>query len=117
MKIISWNCRGSSPPAAVYSLRVLIRYNNPDVLSLSETKASSPLSSLILNHLGFYSMAHVAHSGLSGGIVLAWCTGVELEFFLSNKHNNFAWCYSDPPSSLWIISCLYGPPEEKKEKE
>jgi hypothetical protein len=45
MKIISWNCRGSSPLAAFYSLRVLIRYNNPDVLSLSETKAS-PLSLL-----------------------------------------------------------------------
>jgi hypothetical protein len=43
-------------------------------------------------------MAHVAPSGLNGDLVLAWRTGVELECFLSNKHNISAWCYSDLPS-------------------
>ena len=113
MKIISWNCREISRPAVVRSLRVLIRYNNLEVLFLSETKASPSLSSFILNQLGFYSMAHVAHSGLSGGLVLAWQTGVELECFLTNKHNISAWCYSDPPSSPWIFSCLYGSPKKR----
>jgi hypothetical protein len=99
MKIISWNYRGISRLAAFHSLRVLIRYNNPDILFLSETKASPSLSSPILNNLGFYSMAHVAPTGLSGGLVLAWRTGVELECFLFSKHNIFAWCFSDPPNS------------------
>jgi hypothetical protein len=113
MKIISWNCRGISRPAAICSLWVLIRHNNPDVLFLSETKASPSLSSSILNNLGFYSMAHVAPVGLSGGLILAWRTGVELECFLFSKHNISAWCYSDPSNSPWILSCLYGPPEKK----
>jgi hypothetical protein len=116
MKIISWICRGISHPAVVRSLRVLIRHNKLDVLFLSETKTSPSLSSSILNNLDFYSMAHVAPTGLSGGLVLAWRTGVELECFLFSKHNISAWCYSDPPpppNSPWILSCLYGPLEKK----
>ena len=30
-----------------------------------------------------------------------------------NKNNISAWCYSDPPNSPWILSCVYGPPVRK----
>ncbi|XP_059450878.1 uncharacterized protein LOC132181647 [Corylus avellana] len=113
MKILSWNCRGISRPAAVRGLRALIRANSPDVLFLSETKTSPSQVSSILNRLGFYLMTQVASIGSSGGLVLAWRLGVELESFLTNKNNITAWCYSDPPNSPWILSCIYGPPEKK----
>jgi hypothetical protein len=111
MKILSWNYRGISRPAAVRGLRALIRANNPDILFLSETKSPPSLVSYILNQLGYYSMTHVAPIGSCGGLVLTWRLGVELECFLTNRNNISAWCFSDPPNSPWILSCIYGPPE------
>jgi hypothetical protein len=58
-------------------------------------------------------MTYVAPIGSCGGLVLAWRAGVELESFITNKHNITSWCLSDPPNSPWIFSCLYGPPEKK----
>jgi hypothetical protein len=113
MKILSWNCRGLTHPVAVRSLRVLICNLNLDVLFLSETKSSPLQVSSILNRLGFFLMSHVASSGSNGGLVLTWGPGVELECFILNNNNISAWCYSDPPNSLWIISCIYGPPVRK----
>ena len=97
MKILSWNCRRISRSAVVRGLKALIRANNLDILFLSETKYPPSLVSFIMNHLGFYSMTRVASNGSSGCLVLAWRLGVELESFLTNKNNIFAWCYSNPP--------------------
>jgi hypothetical protein len=62
-----------------------------------------------LNKLGFFLFSQVAATGTSGGLVLSWRLGIELECFVSSKNNISAWCYSDPPSSPWILSCVYGP--------
>jgi hypothetical protein len=68
------------------------------VIFLSETKSLHSLVSPILNLLGFYLMTHVAPIGSCGGLILAWRAGVELESFITNKHNITSWCLSDPPS-------------------
>jgi exonuclease III len=109
MKILSWNCRGISRLSAICSLRVLVHDNRPKILFLSETKSSPSLVSSILNQLGFFSMSHVALSGSRGGLVLAWLVGIDLECFITNKNNITTWCFSDPPVSPWILSCIYGP--------
>jgi hypothetical protein len=111
MKILSWNCRGLSRPAAVRSLRMIIRENNPDIIFLSETKSSPSSVSSILNLLGFFLMSLVSPVGSRGGLALAWRPGVDLECFSSNKNLISAWCFSDPPHSPWILSCIYGPPD------
>jgi hypothetical protein len=56
-------------------------------------------------------MTQVAASSSSGGLVLPWRPGVDLECFTSNKNNISVWCYSNPPQSPWILSCVYGPPK------
>jgi hypothetical protein len=60
-------------------------------------------------------MTQVAASISSGGLVLTWRPGVDLECFISKSNNISAWCYSDPPppppNSPWILSCVYGPPK------
>ena len=38
---------------------------------------------------------------------------MELECFISNKHNIFASFYSNPPHSPWILSYIYGPPDKR----
>jgi hypothetical protein len=113
MKIVSWNCRGLSRPSAVRHLRLLIHENSSDVLFLSETKSSPPQVISILNSLGFFLMTQFAPAGSSGGLVLTWRPGVELECFITNKNHISAWCYSDPPYNPWILSCIYGPPDSR----
>ena len=57
-------------------------------------------------------MSQVVASGSSGDLVLSWRPRVDLECFISNKNNISAWCYSDPPQSPWILSCVYSPPNK-----
>jgi hypothetical protein len=58
-------------------------------------------------------MTHVPPSGSKGGLLLAWRHGVNLECFSTDVNKINAWCYSDPPHTPWILSCLYGPPYRK----
>ena len=113
MKILSWNCRGLSRPAAVQTLRRLIRDQSTDILFLTETKSSPLQVSVTLNRPGFFLMSQVAPIGSSGGLVLFWRPGVDLECFVTNKNNISAWCFSDPLHSPWIMSCIYEPPDRK----
>ena len=109
MKILAWKCRGLARLAVVQTLRRLIRDQSPDILFLSKTKISHPQVSATLNSLGFFLVSQVAAIGISGGLVLTWRPGIDLECFVLNKNNISAWCYSDPPTSPWILSCVYGP--------
>ena len=109
MKLLSWNCKGLSKPATVCTLGRLIRDQSPNILFISETKSSHPQVSATLNRLGFFLMTHVAATGSSGGLVLSWRPGIDLECFVTNKNNISAWCYYDPPYFPWILSCVYGP--------
>jgi exonuclease III len=100
MKILSWNCRGLSRPTAIQTLRRLIRDQSPDILFLTETKSSLPQVSATLNRLGFFLMSQVAPIGSSGGLVLSWRPGIDLECFVTKKNNISAWCFSTLPILL-----------------
>ena len=109
MKILSWNYKGLHRPAAVQTLRRLIRDQSPNILFLSNTKIFPPQVSAALNRLGFFLMTQVTASGTSGGLVLSWQPGVVLECFSSNKNNITAWCYSDPPNPLRFFLVFMDP--------
>jgi exonuclease III len=114
MKLLSWNCRGLSRPAAVCTLRRLIRDQSPDILFISETKSSPPQVSVTLNRLGFFLMTHVVAIGSSGGLVLSWRPRKDLECFVTNKNNISAWCFSYHSQSPWILSYVYGTPNRSE---
>jgi hypothetical protein len=54
-------------------------------------------------------MLHAPPSGTKGGLLLAWRHGVDLVCCSSSTNILSAWCYSDPPDTLWLLSCIYGP--------
>jgi hypothetical protein len=58
-------------------------------------------------------MVHAPPSGSKGGLLLAWCHGVDVEYFSVSVNKINAWCYSDPPNSPWLLSCIYGPLEKQ----
>jgi hypothetical protein len=86
----------------------LIRDQSPDILFIYETKISPPQVSTNFNSFDFFLISQVAISGSSSGLILS-----SLECFTSNKNNISAWCYSNPPQSLWILSCVYGHPNRR----
>jgi hypothetical protein len=113
MKFFAWNCRGLSRASAIRSLRGKIRKHSPKVLFLSETKMHPTSASVILNGLGYFNMTHAPPSSSKGGLLLAWHNGVDIKCFLVSVNKINAWCFSDPPNSPWLLSCIYGPPEKQ----
>ncbi len=63
MKILAWNCRGLTRASVIRSLRVKVSKYSPDVIYLSETKATPAAVCIIMNNLGFFLMAHVPPVG------------------------------------------------------
>lgn len=86
-----------------------MRHHNPDVIFFTETKIAADQVQAILNRLGFYLLFQCPPMGKKGGLVLTWRPGVEIEPIFSNKKRISGMVYSDPPSSPWMISCIYGP--------
>jgi hypothetical protein len=113
MKILAWNYKGLARPAAVRTLRRLIKDQSPDDF-ISKTKIFPPQVFATLSRLGFFLLTQVAASSSGGGLVLAWYPGVDLECLASDKNQILAWCFSDPTPpphhSPWILSCVYGSP-------
>jgi hypothetical protein len=112
MKLLAWNCRRLTCASAIQSLRVKVKKYFPDVMYLSETKATHAAACIIVNNLVFFFflMAHVPPVGTKGGLLLAWRLGVELECFITNVNTISAWCYSDPVNNPRMLTCVYGSP-------
>lgn len=97
MKILSWNCSGLTRASAIHSLRIKVRKLSPDIVFLTETKTDPTIACTILNTMGFFFMAHVPPTDSKGGLLLAWCHGMELECFLTDVNIISIWYYSDSP--------------------
>lgn len=53
MKVLGWNCRGICNAATVKALKPQINGNSPDVIFLSETKASASRMVNVMNSIKF----------------------------------------------------------------
>jgi exonuclease III len=110
MITLSWNCRGLAQATTILSLRALIRKHHPDILFLSETKASPSVSTIILRQLGFSLMIHAPPSGSKGGLLLAWPTDVNIVSFYVSCNIIYVWHYFDDPCIKCLLAFVYGPP-------
>jgi hypothetical protein len=113
MKLLVWNYRGLTCASAIRSLRVKVRKYSSNVLFLSETKTKPVVVCNIMNSMASFLWPMLPISVLKG-VLLAWRNGVELECSITNVNTIFAWCYSDPVHSPWMLSCVYGSPYHQK---
>ena len=97
MRTIAWNCRGAGRAPTVRALKELIRESNLDLVFLFETKIKSKRINMICDKLMFVDSWCVDANGLSGGLMLFWRSGVDLEVDFSNKNMIVALVFSDPP--------------------
>ncbi|PON33272.1 Endonuclease/exonuclease/phosphatase [Trema orientale] len=110
MIALAWNYRGLASRSTVLDLKALLSSFSPDLLILSETKIPTSKLSTCLNSLHFYNLVHVPPVGLSGGLCIAWKNGLDFEPTLMTKNVISGLIYFDPPSHLWLLSAVYGPP-------
>ncbi|KAL5559026.1 hypothetical protein UlMin_035237 [Ulmus minor] len=109
MIILAWNCRGLGQPSAIRDLIALVRDSNPDVLILMETKIVEPVLVSRLRRIRFGKYLYVPPVGLSGGFCLAWRDYIDLEPVSISKNLISCLVFSNPVSSPWLLSAIYGP--------
>ena len=68
MKILGWNCRGICRAATVRAFKAQIKGTSPDVIFLSETKASASRMVEVMNEIKFSNLCVVEAKGTTGGI-------------------------------------------------
>ncbi|OIT00958.1 hypothetical protein A4A49_31088 [Nicotiana attenuata] len=72
MKILLWNCRGAANPNFIRNIKSILVWNNPSVLTLTETKLYEHEN--LKEELGFSGLLQARANGFSGGMVLLWKT-------------------------------------------
>lgn len=110
MNILAWNCRGLARPAAIRTLRALVRDSQPDVVFLAETKLTDAQVKKMLYNLGFPFLVSIPPVNIAGGLCLAWRNGMEIEVIVSNTFLINALVFSSPSSVPWTFTGVYGPP-------
>nr|DAD38528.1 TPA_asm: hypothetical protein HUJ06_012850 [Nelumbo nucifera] len=113
MKLLSWNCQEMGSPRAVRHISNLLASTKPDIIFLSETKASEQKTRSLMFVLGWGLFHIVEANGLSGGLCLSWCSNINLQI-LSTSRNLIIARTDDPIGrGQWDLLCAYGFPNRE----
>ena len=107
IRILSWYCRAPK----VRALKALVHRESPDIIFISESKAKYPRVEKIKECLKFRGCYCVNAENKCGGLALYWVNGVSLEVIFDNKNIIACLVYSDPPTNVWLLLLVYGPPK------
>jgi hypothetical protein len=117
MIILSWNCRGLGNPRTVQDFCQMVKEKRPNLVFLMETKLRKQKLEIIRSKLGFENMFVVDCVGKSGGLVLFWEEGWEVEVQnYSHRHIN-AIVHDQNLNADWKLTCFYGHPDPTKRHE
>ena len=111
MRILSWSCQGAGRALTVRALKALVNRESPYIIFISESKGKSPKVEKIKECLKLRGCFCVNAENKSGGLVLYWVNGVSLEVIYDNKNIIACLVYYDPPSDVWLLLLVYGPPK------
>ncbi|XP_021321426.1 uncharacterized protein LOC110437330 [Sorghum bicolor] len=112
MKILAWNCRGLANHRAVRALLEVQRWENPDVLFLSETHLSKAKAENLKQKVGCEKFAIHESDGRSGGLLMLWKKEVVV------KPVNISQYYIDVvmgEEEEWHLTGIYGDPYHKEQ--
>ncbi len=112
MSLLSWNCRRLAQPAAVRSLRAMVRKYNPNCVFIQETKVDLNKMIYVIEGLGFLKHCVVLVVGCAGGLILGWKAEVDIEVTVANKNIINAIVFSSPPNQPWMLTVVYAPPSK-----
>lgn len=78
MKILSWNVRGMRNPRTFRAFIQMLKFADPDVVFLMETKLLSRQSETFRVRCNMFGCFGVDLIGLSGGLALLWKQGINV---------------------------------------
>ncbi|KAF3457421.1 hypothetical protein FNV43_RR02079 [Rhamnella rubrinervis] len=84
--ILAWNCRGLRRKETISALRGLVKKWKPSCLYLAETKCKSSGLLKLCKSLRFDHLEVVESIGRSGGLVLMWIKGIDIEIVLQDAN-------------------------------
>ena len=115
MRILGWNCRGIYNASIVRALGAQIKGARPNLIFLSETKATDVRMDSVKSSLNFDNKIIVEAKGSVGGLCIMWKNGLSIIGVEHNK-NMIAIKISDAVCD-WLLVGFYGPPYHSKKKK
>lgn len=111
--ILTWNVRGLGSRERRCMVRELAKKNNPDIISLQETKLMQVDKKLIMSVCNFHSPGWIAlpSVGASGGVLLIW--NEEVVLCHETKVDKFSvsiLAALKGENQRWVVTGVYGPP-------
>jgi hypothetical protein len=111
MTILLWNCRGAGNPNFRRNFVELMRYHQPSIVVLVETRISGQRAEIISTGLGFDSVVQSEAEGFSGGIWLLWDSdAVNIDVISINQQVIHAVVQVSSSSPSWLFSTVYASP-------
>ncbi|KAF9589479.1 hypothetical protein IFM89_024750 [Coptis chinensis] len=109
MKTLSWNCKGCGNASTMRHLHDLISVNNPDIVFLSETKASITTINSLIHQFNYPYHFIIPPVHLAGGMCLLWKEGVDLRI-LDSTTNSITSELNRGTRHRWSAYFFYGSP-------
>ena len=115
MKVLGWNYRGICNATTIKALKAQIKGNSPDIIFLSETKATKARMKKVLFSLKFADMCVVEAKGIADGLCVMWKASLSISQVEFNK-NLIAIKVSDAFYD-WVMVGFYSPPYLAKKQK
>ncbi|KAJ0960613.1 hypothetical protein J5N97_001489 [Dioscorea zingiberensis] len=108
VKILRWNCRGSSGPKTIGRIRTLMHNHNPDIICLVETRADEHRAMVFCKKFSkSWRWAAIPARGMSGGIITLWKQRVGQVTPIATSHYALHLILSFEKLEEWIVTVIY----------
>ena len=115
MRILGWNCQDICNALIVRALEAQIKGARPDLIFLSETRATNARMNSVKSSLKFDNKIVMEAKGSAGGLCMMWKNGLTIKSVEYNK-NIIAIKISEAVCD-WLLVGFYGPPYHSKKKK
>ena len=111
MNCIVWNSRGTSKPSFQKHVGELVRYHNPTILVVIETRVGADKAKGIIDRLPFDGSVHMDTIGFSGEIWMLWDSErVEVTPLANTEQEIHATVKVRNTNSSWLFTAVYASP-------
>ncbi|CAL5434261.1 unnamed protein product [Camellia sinensis] len=117
MKCLSLNCWGLGNPRTVQGLQLLLKYEDPNVVFLMETKCNKARMERLRCKFGFSSGFFVDRDGLGVGLALIWKGDTHFTIQNYSCGHIDAMINSGDDDIHWRLTGFYGNPNASKSRD
>ncbi|KAL0409376.1 UNVERIFIED_CONTAM: hypothetical protein Sradi_1872000 [Sesamum radiatum] len=110
MKLLAWNCQGLGSPWTVHALDELLRFHNPALVFLSETKCKKRKCENLKEKYNLFGI-NVDSCGKKGGLILLWRKDINLVVNSFSCSHIDVGVFNEERVAGWRFTSIYGQPD------